>query len=74
MTVYYVHTEYANAHQLQQNHPCVIYLIKNTYIRQPSSRNLPYKLNFPEIMDPSDGQSKGILRILRNQVIETFLV
>ena len=63
--------EYANAEKLQQDHPCVIHLIRKQYLRQPAPRSQPYLhlLNNGDVLDdPSDGQSKGILRILRNQV------
>lgn len=64
--------EYANAQKLQQDHPCVLKLIRNNYLQQPVPRSIPYNLNYPEIDDPSDGQSKGILRLLRNQVYMTL--
>ena len=53
---------------MQQDHPCVIRLIKQKYLRPPSPKNLPYRLGDPQTVDPSDGQAQGILRILRNQV------
>ncbi|XP_046452745.1 uncharacterized protein LOC124200519 [Daphnia pulex] len=65
--------EYANSNKLQQDHPCVIRLIQNTFLRQPSSIHIPYNLNYPEKSDPSDGQSKGILRLLRNQTNGFFI-
>jgi hypothetical protein len=61
-------SEYANKNQLQQDHPCVIRLIKEKYLRQPAPKTLPYRLGDPQTLDPSDGQAQGILRILRNQV------
>ncbi len=60
--------EHANVEKLQQDHPCVLHLIKKLYLRQPTPRNQSYLLNNGALADPSDGQSKGILRILRNQV------
>lgn len=61
-------SEYANKKKLQQDHPCVLHLIRKKYIRQPAPVDLPYHLNNPRLVDPSDGQSKGILALLRNQV------
>ncbi|XP_045034690.1 uncharacterized protein LOC116933298 isoform X3 [Daphnia magna] len=61
--------EYANTQKLEQDHPCVIRLIRDHYLHHPAPRDLPYHLNKPEILDPSDGQSKGILHFLRNQVL-----
>jgi hypothetical protein len=61
-------SEYANKNQLQQDHPCVIRLIKEKYLRQPASKSLPYRLGDPQPLNPSDGPAQGILRILRNQV------
>jgi hypothetical protein len=61
--------EYANRNKLQQDHPCVVKLIRQHYLQKPALRDLNYNLNNPDPMfDPSDGQSKAILRILRNQV------
>ncbi|KAK4006761.1 hypothetical protein OUZ56_011919 [Daphnia magna] len=51
-------SKYANAEKLQQDHPCVIHLIRKNYLRQPASRYQPYHLNDKELADPSDGQSK----------------
>ncbi|XP_057380610.1 uncharacterized protein LOC130703006 [Daphnia carinata] len=65
--------EYANAHKLQQDHPCLIRLIRDHYLHPPAPRSLPYHLDYPEILDPSDGQSKGILRLLRNQTNGFFI-
>ncbi|XP_046632199.1 uncharacterized protein LOC124311872 [Daphnia pulicaria] len=65
--------EYANVKKLQQDHPCVLHLIKNAYLRQPAPRNIPYNLNYPELVDPSDGQSKAILRLLRNMTSGFFI-
>jgi hypothetical protein len=67
-------SEYANKNQLQQDHPCVIRLIKQKYLRQPSSKSLPYRLGDPQPLNPSDGPAQGILRILRNQVNLPLLV
>uniref|UniRef100_A0A0N8DYR3 Uncharacterized protein n=1 Tax=Daphnia magna TaxID=35525 RepID=A0A0N8DYR3_9CRUS len=59
--------DYANANKLQQDHPCVIQLIRRDYLRPPASKSLAYQMDHPESIDPSDGQSKAILKILQNK-------
>ncbi|KAI9559231.1 hypothetical protein GHT06_016020 [Daphnia sinensis] len=59
--------DYANAQKLQQDHPCVIQLIRRYYLHQPASKSFPYQMDHPEIIDPSDGQSKVILKILQKK-------
>nr|CAH0102662.1 unnamed protein product [Daphnia galeata] len=65
--------EYANKYQLQQDHPCVIRLIRENYLRLPAPKSLPYNFNHSETVDPSDGQSKEILRLLQNQTNGFFI-
>ncbi|KAI9562622.1 hypothetical protein GHT06_010076 [Daphnia sinensis] len=65
--------EYANQNKLQQDHPCVVQLIRKNYLVQPAPQNVPYQLGNPLLLDPSDGQAKGILRILRNQTNGFFI-
>ena len=60
--------EYVNANKLQQDHPCVLHLIRRNYLRQPAPHHIPYNLDDPGWPDPSNGQSEAILRILRQQV------
>ncbi len=60
--------EYANERKLQQDHPCVINLIRNDFLRLPAYQNASYNLDRPTKVDPSSGQSLAILRLLRNQV------
>ncbi|XP_046641070.1 protein Star-like [Daphnia pulicaria] len=69
----YCTIEYANTNQLQQDHPCVIRLIRESYLRQPAPKNVPYNMNHSETIDPSDGQSKEILRLLHNQTNGFFI-
>lgn len=66
--------EYANANKLQQDHPCVIRLIRRNYLLQPAPKNLSYRLDHPGSPDPSDGQSQAILEILQNKVCKAFEV
>ncbi|KAK4006391.1 hypothetical protein OUZ56_011544 [Daphnia magna] len=67
-------SEQINIKKLEQDHPCVISLIRQKYLRQPAEKDLPYQLNHPEVTDPSDGQSKAILRILQNKAINLYFV
>lgn len=43
---YLIHcsTDYINEQKLAQDHPCVIELIRNMYMSQPSPRHVPYNL------------------------------
>ena len=54
--------------RLQQDHPCVIELIKRDFLHAPSPENVPLALHNPDLVDPSAGQTKAVLRLLRNQV------
>ncbi len=60
--------EYANEKKLQQDHPCLIQLIRDKYLLQPASKELPYVLDHPETIDPSNGQANDIREILKNKV------
>jgi hypothetical protein len=61
-------TDYANANRLQQDHPCVIELIRSQYLYRSSPPNVPLNLSHPEVADPSAAQSKVALTHLHNQV------
>nr|CAH0107082.1 unnamed protein product [Daphnia galeata] len=65
--------EYANANKLQQDHPCVIRLIRRNYLLQPAPISNPYRMDHPEVIDPSDGQSQAILKILQNKTNGFFI-
>lgn len=60
--------EYANVNRLQQDHPCVIELIRSRYLYQPSPPDVSLNLSSPLVTDPSSGQSKVVLTHLHNQV------
>ena len=66
--------EYANDKKLQQDHPCVIRLIRDKYLRQPADKNLPYQLDHPERIDSSDGQAKDVRNILKNKVSQIISI
>ena len=76
--------EYMNANKLEQDHPCVIQVIRRHFLRPPSSLQVPY--SFAQTAefdpnwdvkskvldpngDPSQGQIPHIVRLLRNMVI-----
>ena len=61
--------EFANLNRLQQDHPCVIQLIRRHFLHPPAPKDVPLNLKFPNFTNPSAGQSQTILRYLRNQVI-----
>lgn len=50
--------EYVNQLRLPQNHPCVIKLIRERFLYVPAERNVPYRLERPNLDDPSSGQSQ----------------
>ena len=60
---------YINKYRLQQNHPCVIELIRRHHLKKPSSPDTPYKLEHPEVTDQSAVQTGVVLEHLRNKVI-----
>jgi len=63
-----------NFHRLQQDHPCVIKYLRRYVLKQPALPHLPLKLDYPEVNDPSMGQPKEILEILRHQVMCYYLI
>ncbi|EFX75269.1 hypothetical protein DAPPUDRAFT_323557 [Daphnia pulex] len=65
--------EYANEKKLQQDHPCLIQLIRDKYLLQPASKELPYVLDHPETIDPSNGQANDIREILKNKTKGFFV-
>ena len=56
-----------NAHRLQQDHPCVIEIIRRKYLHHPSPPEA-LSLSHPEVVDPSAGQSATVLPYLKNKV------
>ena len=60
--------QYANDNRLQQNHPCVIELIRRHFLQPPAPKDSLLNLKFPNHTNPSAGQSQAILQYLRNQV------
>ena len=62
--------DHINKFRLQQDHPCVIELIRRHYLHSPSAASdaVAYHLDHPEIVDQSAIQTGVILRHLHNQV------
>lgn len=58
--------EYANEHKLQQDHPCLLDIIRRQYLNKPSPADVPLYLDYPNIKDQSAGQVTAVLRLLRN--------
>ncbi|XP_046653134.1 protein Star-like [Daphnia pulicaria] len=58
--------EYANAHKLQQDHPCLLDIIRRQHLNKPSPSDVPLFLDYPNVKDPSAGQVTAVLRLLRN--------
>ena len=56
-----------NILKLQQDHPCVIEIIRRNYLTLPSDRE-KLNLNYPEVADQSAGQSTVVLTLLKNKV------
>ena len=59
--------EFINANKLEQDHPCVIDIIRRFYLHPPASINKPIRLDDPDKMDPSEGQVTDILKHLRHR-------
>lgn len=60
--------DYVNTHQLPQDHPCVLDIIRRQFLNKPASKNLPLNLQYPDNKEQSAGQVKAILRLLNNMV------
>ena len=73
-----------NEKKLEQDHPCVLEMIRRHFLHPPSPRDVPYSFaNITEFEypgtdiedvfdpngDPSMGQTHHILKLLRNMVL-----
>ena len=59
--------DYINYHRLQQDHFCVIEMIRKNYLNQPAPETESLVLRNPQTVDASAGQAGAILRHLNNQ-------
>ena len=57
-----------NAGKLQQDHPCVIDVIRRFYLHHPVSKDVPLQLENPDEIEPSAGQARAILKHLNFKV------
>lgn len=51
---------------LEQKHPCILEVIRNSFLVPPSEESL--NLEHPDIENPSMGQAQSVLKILNNKV------
>ena len=58
---------------MEQDHPCVIEIIRRDYLRDPSPRRVDYNLSHPDVVDPSAGQSGLVLKRLKNKTNGFFV-
>ena len=57
-----------NSQRLQQNHPCVIEMIRKKYLYPPADGDSEYDLLHPDVIDPSKGQTALRRKLFGNQV------
>lgn len=60
--------ELMNTERLQQDHPCVLNNIKKHFLNPPAASNEALHLDYPEIADPSVGQTEAVTYLLKNKV------
>ena len=63
-----MYIEFINAAKLQQDHPCVIHVIRRFYLHHPASKDAPLRLESPDEVEPSAGQALAILKHLNFKV------
>lgn len=61
--------EYMNENKLQQDHPCVIEIIRRFYINGPAHAGAPLILANPDEIDPSAGQVTAIIKHLKQRKV-----
>lgn len=64
---FFILADYANAHKLEQDHPCVIKLIRQMYLDPPSPREVPYNFSQPFITDKYEEKVEAF-KVLKNKV------
>ncbi|KZS12671.1 Uncharacterized protein APZ42_022814 [Daphnia magna] len=67
LTEDYCNEDYVNSHQLQQDHPCVIDIIRRKYLHSPSAVNGSVFVERTDVIDPSAGQSSIVVPHLNNK-------
>ena len=70
--IYRRRADYVNSHRLQQDHPCVIEMIRQNYLHYPPTEDGYSSLSLanPELVDPSAGQAAVVLPYLHNKVFD----
>ena len=62
--------DFMNANKLQQDHPCVIEIIRRFFLNEPPPANVPLILDNPGDMDPSAGQVTAIIKHLKQHKVK----
>ncbi|XP_057380607.1 protein Star-like [Daphnia carinata] len=65
--------DYINANKLEQDHPCVIEIIRQFFLNKPPPSNIPLKLDSNDTRNRSPGQTDVIMRLLKNQTKGFFV-
>jgi hypothetical protein len=50
--------EYANAHKLQQDHPCLLDIIRRQHLNKPSPSDVPLFLDYPNVNKDQSAEVK----------------
>ena len=63
-------TDYINEYKLEQDHPCVIKLIRQMFTVEPASRDVPYNLTRKENASRNETVKRDneIMEIFKNKV------
>ena len=84
LKISFENVDYMNTNKLEQDHPCVIEIIRRQFLAPPAPSNVPYSFSnvtecdsgwnvttiFDPNGDPSMGQTAKILTLLKNMVIK----
>ena len=73
-TVHFI-SDYINENKLAQDHPCVIKLIRQMYLKPPSPRDVPYNLtNFYPGFDPKNRDGRETEDLLLTNIVRMCLI
>ena len=67
---FYCFTDYINDFKLEQDHPCIIKLIRDMFMVQPASRDVPYNLTSKDtaLRNETVKRDNEIMEIFKNKV------
>ena len=65
--------DFMNANKLQQDHPCVIEIIRRFFLNEPPPANVPLILDNPGDLDPSAGQVTAIVKHLKQHKVKYLI-